>query len=256
MPVFRIDNFVDAYRLRAQSADIHELAARPNKTALTVFVSRQILEAIQPRPDDTLVDIGCGDATLLRMASGCTGKCIGIVGTVEEKIRLEGATPNVSFIASNAQNLLLESAIASKIVCNAALFYLSTAKAVQASLREIARVARPGATIWVGEMPVAEEGEYYRRYRGNSMPAYLWFLLRHNGLRSFLGMIRRWSKAVFGSERIILNSAEIFYTEPEAFIPLAESCGLQLKSHFRHKDLDDGGKVIESKFRYDYVFTV
>jgi SAM-dependent methyltransferase len=256
MPVFRIDNFVDAYRLRAQSADIHELAARPGKRAVTDYVSRQILEAMQPGPDDTLVDIGCGDATLLRLASGHSGKCIGIVGTVEEKIRLEGVTSGVYFIASNAQKLHLESASASKIVCNGMLFYLSTEKAVRSSLREIARIARPGAIIWVGEMPVAEEGEHYRRYRGNSMIAFLWFLLRHNGLRSFLGMIRRLLQAVFGSERIILNSAEMFYTEPEAFIPLAEGCGLRLKTHFRHKELDDEGKVVESKFRYDYVFTV
>ena len=35
MPVLRIDNFIDDYRLRAASKDLHELAARPNSTALT-----------------------------------------------------------------------------------------------------------------------------------------------------------------------------------------------------------------------------
>lgn len=256
MPVFRVNNYVDAYRLRAQCEDIHELAARPNKRAVTEFVSRQLLEALQPGPDDVLVDIGCGDATLLKMAYGRVGKCIGIVSTMEEKMRLEGAMPGPCFVASDAQKLRLESASASKIVCNAMLSYLPTAREVQAALREMARIASPGATIWVGEIPVIDEYKHYRMYRGNSMTAFLWHLLRYNGVRTFLGMIRRWLMAAIGSQRIILNSAGMFYAEPEIFIPLAESCGLRLEAHFRHKELDEGGKVTESKFRYDYVFTI
>jgi SAM-dependent methyltransferase len=256
MPVFRINNYLDAYRLRAQCEDIHELAARPNKRAVTQFVNRQILEAIQPGPDDVLVDIGCGDATLLKTAYGRAGKCIGIVGTVEEKIRLEGATPGVCFIASDARELPLESASASKIVCNGTLFYFPTAKEVQAALREMARIARPGATIWVGEISVVDEYAHYGMYRGNSMTAYLWHLLRHHGLRSFLGMIRRWLKAVAGSEQIVLNSAGIFYAGPEKMVSLAESCGLRLKTYFRHKRLDKERRVVDSEFRYDYIFSI
>ena len=144
MPVFRINNYIDAYRLRAACEDLHELAPRPNKRPVTEFVSRQILDAIQPGPDDVLVDIGCGDATLLKMAFGRAEKCIGIVASVEEKLRLEGAAPGLCFIASNAQQLPLESGNASKIVCNAVLFYLPTVSDVQAALREMARIARPG----------------------------------------------------------------------------------------------------------------
>jgi hypothetical protein len=46
MPVLRINTYLDAYRLRAQCEDIHELAARPQKEAVTKFVSRQMLEAL------------------------------------------------------------------------------------------------------------------------------------------------------------------------------------------------------------------
>jgi Methyltransferase domain len=255
VPVLRINNYLDAYRLRAECADIRELAARPQKEAVTEFVSRQILEALRPGEDDVLVDIGCGDATLLRMANGCVSKCIGVTGTVEEKMRLESAIPGPCFIASNAQELPLASASASKIVCNAMLIYLPTMKEVGASLREIARVARPGATIWVGEIPEIDEYEHYGMYRGNSMAAYLWHLLRYNGFRSFLGMVRRWLKALIGSEQIVLNSAGIFYAGPPKMISLAESCGLRLKTHFRHKELDERGRVVDSNFRYDYIFT-
>jgi hypothetical protein len=97
----------------------------------------------------------------------------------------------------------------SKIVCNGVLILFAHEEAVQAALREMARIARPGATIWIGEIPEIDEYSYYGMYGGNSMVAFLWHVLRHNELRSFLGMIRRWLKAVVGSEQIILNSAGI-----------------------------------------------
>jgi SAM-dependent methyltransferase len=255
MPVVRINNNIDAFRLRAQCEDIHELAARPNKKTLTEFVNHHILDTIELSGDDVLVDIGCGDGSLLRMAGGQVSECIGIVGTAEERATLESAFSHLSFIASNAQKLPLESGSASKIVCNATLFYLPSELEVQASLREMARIARPGATIWVGEIPEIDEYAHYGMYRGTSMLAFLFHLLKHNGLRSFLGMCRRWLMAVSGSERIVLNSAGIFYAGPEKMISLAEVCGLCLKTYFRHKELDEQGNIVDSKFRYDYIFT-
>lgn len=256
MSVLRVDNNIDAYRLRAQSEDIHELAARPGKQAVTEFVNRHILDTIQLAPHDVLVDIGCGDASLLMMASGRVSKCIGITGSVEEKMRLESAFPSLCLIASEAQSLPLESASASKIVCNATLFYLPSERDVQAALREMARIAGPGATIWIGEIPEIDEYARYGMYRGTSMFGFLWHLLRHNGIRSFLGMIRRWLKALFGSEQIVLHSAGIYHASQQRMISLAEGCGLRLKTYFRHRELDGGGKVVSSEFRYDYIFTV
>lgn len=255
MPVLRIDNYLDDYRLRAQSKDIDELAGRPSKKATTEYVNQQMLAAIDLSQSDVLVDVGCGDATLMKMAEGRVAECIGIVSTQEEKARLESALPTLRFIASTAQKLPLPSASASKIVCNGVLTYLPTADDVQAALREMARIAQPGAIIWVGEIFEIDEFAYHGMYRGASMPAFLWHLLRHNGLRSFLGMIRRWLKAIAGSERIILNSAGMFYATPETMISLAQDCGLRLKSYFRHKELDQTGKIVESKFRYNYIFT-
>jgi SAM-dependent methyltransferase len=256
MPVLRVNNYVDAYRLRSQSEDIHEMAARPDKKALTEWVNRQILDAIQPGPDDFLVDIGCGDATLLRMAAARTGKCIGIAGSVEEQRRLKSAFPDLIFEACQAQSLPFKSGIASKVVCNATLHYLASESEVAAALREMARIARPGATVWVGEIPATDEYDQYGMYRGTSMTGLLLHVLRHNGIRSFFGMLRRWLKAVVGNQRIVLNSAGIFWAEPDKMLALAESNGLRLKTYFRHKELDGDGKVVDSKFRYDYVFTV
>ena len=95
----------------------------------------------------------------------------------------------------------------------------------------------------LGEIPEIDEYVHYGMYRGNSMLALLWHLLRHNGLRSFLGMIRRRLKAFTGSEQIILNSAGMFYARPEKMISLAQGCGLRLKTYFRHKDWTPAGTL-------------
>jgi hypothetical protein len=254
MPVFRVENYLDAYRLRAQSEDIHELAGRPDKKALTEFVNRQVLDAIQAGSDDFLVDIGCGDASLLRMATA--SKRTGIVSTVEEQQRLQSTFPGLFFIASTAQLLPADLGGASKVVCNGTLFLLPTENDVEAALREMARIACPGATIWVGEIPEIDEYDHYGMYRGTSMLGLLWHLLRRNGPRSFLGMIRRWLRAVIGKEQIILNSAGMYHAAPDKMIALAESCGLHIKTYFRHKELNQEGQIVNSPFRYDYVFTV
>jgi hypothetical protein len=81
-------------------------------------------------------------------------------------------------------------------------------------------------------------------------------LMKHNGLRTVAGMVRRWVKAVVGSEQIVLNSAGMMPVKPEKMLQMAEGSGLKLKAYFRHRDLDASRKVVDSKFRYDYVFTV
>lgn len=256
MPVVRVDNYLDAYRLRAQSADVHEMAGRDGKKDETEFANRQILQVLQPDTNDVLVDVGCGDASLLRMVVGTVQECIGITSTVEEKAALGAAFPNLKFLVGTVGELPIASRSASKIICNSVLLLVPLEKDVRAALSEIARIARPGATIWVGEIPEIDEYAHYGMYRGTSMLGFLWHLFRRNGLRTFLGMIRRWGEATFGKEQIVLNSAGLFFATPDKMISLAESCGLKLKDHFRHRNVNAEGKVCDSDFRYDYTFTV
>lgn len=253
MAVIKVSDYVEAYRLRALSPDIHRLTAR-NSIAQTEYALSQILERMDLNPEDHLVDIGCGDGSLLRMAEGRVSGRIGIVPTQEEKLRVESAVSGASVLMGLAQELPLNAGIATKIVCNGVLIYLRSDDEVRSALREMHRIALPGATIWIGEMPEVDEYTKYGRYAGNSMTGLLWHLLRYQGLRAFLGMCRRWLRASMGRDQIVLNSAGLYYTDPAKMIRMAESCGLGLRTYFRHKDLDDQGNVVDSKYRYDYIF--
>ena len=118
------------------------------------------------------------------------------------------------------------------------------------------RIARRDSIVWLGEIPGIDEYAYYGIYRELSMLGFLSHVMERNGVRAFLGMIRRWGKAVLGKEQIVLNSAGIFHVGPEKMVEMAEGCGLKLKTYFRHKEVDQQGSVVDSQFRYDYLFTV
>jgi SAM-dependent methyltransferase len=231
------------------------MAGRGDRKALTEFTNKSILSQIGFGPDDVLVDIGCGDGLLLRMAAGRTSTAFGIIPTADEKTRLQAVMPGVNFLVGKAQRLPVQSESATKIVCNSVLLLLESEYEVREALREIARIARPGATVWVGEIPEVDEFAQFRMYRGTSIVGLLWFLLINHGVRSFLGMCRRSVKAVLGKEQIVLNSARLFYANPAKMIELGESCGLRFNSYSKHQEIDQEGKVVDSEYRYDYLFT-
>ena len=253
MAVIKITNYIEGYRLRPLSPDIHRLTAR-NSVAGTEFVSSQILAGIGLSAEDALVDIGCGDGCLLMLAEGRVASRTGIVPTEEEKKRLESILPGVTIATGLAQKLPLGTASATRIVCNAVLMYLISENQVKVALQEMCRIAKLGATIWVGEVPEIDEYAHFRQYRGTSAIGFLWYLLRNNGLRAFLGMCRRLLLASVGKEQIVLNSAGTYYAKPEELIALAQGAGWHLRRYFKHKDLDDDGRIVDAKFRYDYIF--
>jgi len=252
MSVIRVDNFIDAYRLRAQGADVHAMAARRKEG--TEFISEYILNALQLEPSGTLVDIGCGDGCLLRLAAGRVSRRVGIVPNEEEKLRLEPIVAGATISKGLCQQVPLASASVDRIICNAVFMYLSSAGEVQNSIRELARIARPGARIWIGEIPVLNEFEQFGMYRGHSIFGLLRHTLTMDGPRAFAGMLRRVGNSWIGRDQLVLNSANLFHATPEQFLALAEGSGLQLESYGRHRELDRENNPVVSQFRYDYVF--
>lgn len=168
---------------------------------------------------------------------------------------LDRTYPDSTFLVGVVGALPLEPASASKIACNAALVIVPLERDSCSPVRD--GWGRPSRCHdLVGEIPEVNGFERYGIYRGNSMLAFLWHLLRYNGLRTFLGMIRRSGKAIFGKEQIILNSAGIFFATPQHMIAIAEECGLKLQSYFRHKHVNEAAIVSHSDCRYDYIFSV
>ena len=89
---------------------------------MTQFVSQQILEQLRIKETDVLVDIGCGDGTLLKLASGSMYSGICILPTNEEAERVRAdvgaSSPKIQVRQGLVQRTDLEAAIADKVVCN------------------------------------------------------------------------------------------------------------------------------------------
>jgi ubiquinone/menaquinone biosynthesis C-methylase UbiE len=230
--------------------DIHNFAGRGSDRALTEFINRKIFDELGIQSSDRLVDIGCGDGLLLRLAMQSGVKtAIGLSGTEKEAhgLREIGLDVKQAFTDS----LPLPDKLASVIVCNSVLLLVPENKMAE-SLREIARIASPDARVWLGEIPRVPEPCDVPRHE--TIPEMLWWMLRKRGLRSFVGMCRR---LLAGSQRgpILVNKEEaVFHAPPETFIHMASEAGLTVERHFPHQTLDNRQQARLSPTRHDYLF--
>jgi ubiquinone/menaquinone biosynthesis C-methylase UbiE len=229
-----------ARRLR----NIQDLALRgKNKGALTRRVQERILREVALTADDDLLDIGCGDGTLLLLAKNIgVNSAIGLHATEEEAaiVRRLGVDARQGFTDS----LPLSDASASVVVCNNVLLIVPHQK-IPASLREMWRVAKPGARILIGEIPFEPgpppEPEF------PTVRETLAYLNRTYGLRTSLGMLRRMISWKLTAQPMTIHygSQVSFYARPDEFIAMARSAGLEFVRRWQHEDPAN---------RYNYLF--
>lgn len=232
--ITRSNDYVEYCRETAKHArDPHDLALRGRKNKeFTEAIHQRIVAAVDLNPADDLVDIGCGDGTLLRLAGqiGCRS-AIGLLATEEEVDLLRRFGFNVRQALADA--LPIPDAAASVIVCNSVLLVVPRER-VPTSLREISRVAKPGARIYLGEIPFVAQQDPIPDVK--SRRELLFHLYRKNGLRTWFGMMRRMAWWQLTGTPPILNSgtAISFWAPPEEFIAMARSAGLELVRYWRH----------------------
>jgi len=113
-----------------------------------------------------VLDLGCGaglDALIAARRVGSRGKVIGVDFSASMLARARRAaddsgTPNVEFRQADAETIPLADASVDTALVNG-IFNLNPGR--EAILRELARVVRPGGTVWVAELilnePLSEE---------------------------------------------------------------------------------------------------
>lgn len=226
--------------------DVRKFSGRGTDQPLTEFINARILKELAIEPGDRVVDVGCGDGTLLRLAISQGAEVVGLSGSQEETVALQKLGLNVSHAYS--RSLPIPDKAASIVVCNGVL-HIVPPNEIPTSLREIARVSRNGARIWIGELPRFREPASIREFP--SYWAMLWWLLRERGPRTFLGMGRR---ILTGTQREpVLRTAQSFWSDPENFIKMASAAGLTIERHFPHRTLDANRQPTESPTRQDYI---
>ena len=231
--ITRSDDYVEYCRETAKRArDPHDLALRGrDKKEVTRLVHHQIAEAVDLHSGDDLVDIGCGDGTMLRIADAASASsAIGLLATDEEVAVLRRAGLNAK--QGLANQLPLPNACASVVICNSVLLVVPREQ-IPASLREIQRIAKPGARIFLGEIPAAEQPDPTPQFTTRS--ELLSHLYKKYGFRTWLGMLRRMAYRQLSGQPAVINSgtAISFWAPPDEFIALAEAAGLHLVRHWQ-----------------------
>ena len=113
MTIYKTLSLIDTYRCKAKSKNIHELNGRPNRPDLTNFIAEEIWKKVKPRDNTVLVDVGCGDASLLKklassIPSEHTVKLIGVLPTREELVRVK-KNLHINTLIKNANEEINES---------------------------------------------------------------------------------------------------------------------------------------------------
>jgi SAM-dependent methyltransferase len=221
MPIIKTSNHVEEYAARARYFPPAEMTGRGSQT-LTLTVSQNLLGYMGAVPDGTILDVGCGDGTLISLLKGDR---IGVSPSTEEIEQLRSLWPNVSFEVALAQTLPLRDASISVLVCNGVLLALETEEEVCKALAEFARVCRANAAVFLGEIPVEPVRSQYRH---DSVPIWLWTLLTRSGPKNFLAGVRDVARATFTDTPLLFYPERWFYCPREKFISLAGEYGLCL----------------------------
>jgi SAM-dependent methyltransferase len=236
--ISRSDDYVEYCRETAKHAsDAHDLALRGrDKKEITRLIHERIAEAADLHSGDDLVDIGCGDGTLLRIAQSAGARsAVGLLATDEEVAVLR----RFGLAARQAltDKLPLPDQCASVIVCNNVLLVVPREK-IPASLGEIHRIARPGARIYLGEIPFLQPPDPTPTF--NTRRETLAYLYRKHGLRTWFGMLRRMAWWALRGQPAVLRpgtAISFFATAPE-FIAIGQEAGLEFVRYWQHNDPD------------------
>ena len=234
----RSDDYVAYCRETALHArDPHDLALRGRKNYdITRIVHERIVEAVELNANDDLLDIGCGDGTLLRMAATVGAhSALGLLATDEEVALLRRFGINVK--QGFTDQLPVPDASASVVVCNNVLLIVPREK-IAASLREIYRVAKPGARVFLGEIPYVQTSDPTPQF--NTHGELLAHLYRKHGLRTWFGMVRRmaWWQLTGAPPVVHPGTAVSFWAPPEEFIAMAEQAGLRLVRYWQLEHIE------------------
>lgn len=290
MGIFKAQSGEEVYRLRALSKEgINTITGRGNDVDFTRKVASNILNVFKFEAESVVLDVGCGDGTLLRqcLKNGFNtekGKLIGILPSKEEIARvlkdLDKTEFSINFELGFSSQLNLKSNSVDILICNSVLHLTGmTEVKVRDSLLEFNRVLRvseissgsKGLTdslireagapknritgsgiLFIGEMPDRDElqGKDY----GDSILRWLAYVLANEGLWKFILKSCEIVSAKLGSKNFIIAPKFMFFQSPAAFIQTLNEFGFEVIYFWKFQEKSKySGEMVESQTRWNYL---
>lgn len=243
---------IEDYRLRACSADVYGLSCHEGRPEASDFEASTALASFDLRPDATLVDIGCGEGTLLAQAAETVtrGRLIGIVPTPEEVLAVTRHLDDrrIDIRQGLADATGLPPASADFVFCNDVLLLVPEP---ELALKEIARIAKPGALIHIGGQPFIDEFSAHRFK--NSIVRVMVSAAKNGGLRTAANVLAFVLRETLRGRLRHLGRAKVFWTSPADFAAMAGRHGLAVVASARQARRARDGSIVESETRMRYV---
>lgn len=257
----KVDNHVELYRNLASAEDINHLTGRVGRADLTEYITKNIVAALDLQPRTRLVDIGCGDGRLLchaaRRVDLSLSTLVGILPTPEEVARIaqhvRRTSEQIRIELGRVDQVPVETGWADVVVCNSVFLYLFEPGLVDKALAEIARISRPGARIFLGEMLVSDE--YAGDVDDRAVVRKVCAVFRSEGFLAGLKLVKWLVKAALSPKVTVLAPRKLFWAPVDSFVPQLARHGFRDIRHFPHREIDRDGSERVSRTRVDYVFT-
>jgi SAM-dependent methyltransferase len=224
MSIIRTRNHVEEFAARARYFPAWHMSGR-GPEGLTSDVCRNVMSYLGELPEGPVLDVGCGDGSLLRLLRGEGVERIGVAPSGEEVARLRAMLPEVRFELGGAQALPFPDCSIAALISNSVFHTLPSHADAAKAVAEFSWVCRRGALVYLGEMPV--EG-VKSQYQHDSISAWLWSLLTRSGVRSFLAGLREVAQAAVTSRPLLFYPERWLYFPREPFLALCRDSGLRL----------------------------
>jgi ubiquinone/menaquinone biosynthesis C-methylase UbiE len=112
----------------------------------------EALGALEPGPDDRLLDVGCGSGAAIRAAAASVDRAVGVdlsQGMIDRARELACATSNVEFSVADAEALPFEDDTFTALLCTTSFHHYPDP---ERAVAEMARVLTPGGRIVIADM--------------------------------------------------------------------------------------------------------
>jgi len=221
----------------------------------TNYDIKQIIKKLNFKPKDIVLDIGPGNGILFKflLETGNIKKGIGIDPGEDSVLRLKTLfknDPKINFIKSEAYEIPFKNKTFDKIVMNSIIQYFYNIENVVKTLKEIKRVSKSHATIYIGDVP--STNDLYKLGVKNSLRR-IFFNIKKEGIFKTLRKISIMIKKRVNEPKIIVKNQSTIFFKPEEFIKLCRKNNLY-GNFERHYSIEKG-KIVETN-RFDYIFHI
>ena len=181
-------------------------------------------------------------------------KYIGIVPTKEEFKKLSremnSFSPTVEIKKGFSDSLPLSENTADLVIINGVIVILENKEEVFRTIKEIKRICKKGAFIFLGEVPFIDEMKDIKY--GDSIYLWLKHILVNYGLKLFIKKVIYLIKCLFTEEVLMITPKKVIFFQVEEFVKVLDEFGFKVIKSFPHNEIDSNGNKLESKTRYNY----